>query len=96
MKKALALLLTAALALGTAAALPAAAAGTVYELERGTVSDVGENTTSVVTMDGASHGRVIDLKADLMPWMASHLSIRTDRERRPAHLELHPRGRPRR
>ena len=62
MKKALALLLTAALALGTAAALPVAAAGTVYELERGAVTDVGENTTAAVTMDGASGGRVIDLK----------------------------------
>ncbi|MCR5142254.1 MAG: beta-mannosidase [Ruminococcus sp.] len=42
--------------------LQAAAAGNVYELENGTIYDTGDNVTKVVAMNGASGGKVVDLK----------------------------------
>lgn len=38
------------------------AAGQTYEFENGTITDVGENETTVISLAGASGGKVVDLR----------------------------------
>ncbi len=64
MKRFISAALIAAMAAGTVSQFPlqATAAGNSYELENGTIYDAGENTTKVLSLTGASGGKVIDLK----------------------------------
>ncbi|MBR4750973.1 MAG: hypothetical protein IKX88_06590 [Thermoguttaceae bacterium] len=41
---------------------PARGATPVYELENGTIRDIGENKTTTINLNGASGGKVVDLK----------------------------------
>lgn len=64
MKKLISALTTLTMAASSLSIMPlnVNAASSTYEFENGTIIDVGENLTTVIYLEGASGGRVVDLK----------------------------------